>query len=214
MMAKAGALRTIRRRSQSVALPDCKRCTGAGTVGIRSMSWIRPSDSTTTPAIRPDGSSANASVRAVMARVPVSPVPSGTVISRSSVLAKPATSRRKFASASAVWLGRSLTDWLALSSITAITMSERASRFSRCRAGFAKATSNATAAKPRSHQPRNPRQSDRPITAALSAAIAQMNGQPISGSNTTPVIAPTYRVAQARGPDPIYNCPSAHASRG
>ena len=75
-------------------------------------------------------------------------------------------------------------------------------------AGPVSAATITTAASARSAQPASPRQAAK-ITAASDSTPATVRiAQGISGSKTrVPVIGPTYRAAQARGPDRICNCP-------
>ena len=172
-IAKAGALLTTRRRSQSSSRPVSNTCSGAGrTVGAAGRSCTRPSVSNTMPATRAWGSSANASDRVVMSSVPASPSPSPKVRTRNSVLGRRVTSACRFSKASDVWLSRSEIRWLALSSTNAITMSDRLARSSCCKLGFAMAPKITMAAKARRPQPRSLRQTAKINPTAASAARA------------------------------------------
>jgi hypothetical protein len=184
MIAKAGALRTIRRRSQSPSRPVRSAWSGAGRSGARSMSCSWPSVTRMAPASRARGSSAIASASAAMRSDPPSPSASPMRTTRSSVLGSAAISASMAASASAVWPARSEMFWLALSSITAMTMSDSGSRSSVWSEGLASAARSAVSAKPRSHQPDRPRQRATATKIKAMVAAAQRTGIARSGSKT------------------------------
>ena len=206
-MAKAGALEIVRRRSQSSGWPVMRACSGAGIFGTRSASWSLPSVIKIAPAMRPCGSSAIASDRAVINCVPASPSPSPTVTMRASTFSSRASSASTLARAVAFWSGRSPTDWLALSSTTTITMSDNGVRFSCWSAGFKRASTRHALAKARNHQPDSRRQSAKPTTARARTPTATIKPIGSRGSKSrVPFIAPTFPEGRAHALGRTYSC--------
>ena len=107
MIANAGAFLTNRRRSQSVSLPVSSRCRGAGRSSGKSASCTCPSLMAIRPATRARGSSAKASDRAVIRRVPASSSPSGTEMRRTSVFSRVVSAAVSASAVFWVWSGRS-----------------------------------------------------------------------------------------------------------
>ena len=212
-MANAGALVTLKRRSQSALFPLRSRCKGAGKTGARSRSCKRPSLTRKAPAIRPWGSSASVSFSTVSNCVPASPCPSGTETRTTSILSRASNNAASSALASSVTPARSASLCDALSSLIITTISFKAPRSSRCKLGPANAASTTIPAKPRNHAPAKPLQTASARPANTTTAAASSNAIGIRGSKTSVcVIGLACQEVRGHEPDRICSCPSAHAS--